>query len=73
MARHLSQRGHRGLSMQGKQCTNCVHVWRRNGSPLDALHCGKECVRQSTCEQARAVDGDCGPEARHYMESIYDD
>lgn len=56
---------HAGLLV--RQCGRCAHLWYRAAATPGNL-CGKECVRQQRCVDARDTDGDCGPEGRHFLE-----
>lgn len=46
------------------QCANCLHRWYT----LRKWCCGKEAVSQRGVDEARAEDGDCGPDAKFYLE-----
>ncbi len=54
-----------GSRLRSRPCGGCLHLW--NKEPKNIQFCGKEKVKQYTCEAARRYDGDCGPDGRYYV------
>jgi len=52
----------RGVSTS-RRCANCRHRWW-----VARWQCGKEGVTQTRVEDARAPEGDCGPEGKFFLE-----